>query len=108
MNRISQREKAAYQTYEIYNEKPIKELFELLPETIGSNRDLMPDKTFVLVGYYKSQEHLDWILRNQIYNTRTGSAKGSISISSREAAAKYLLLYTSNEIITNKFYKLNY
>jgi predicted component of viral defense system (DUF524 family) len=107
MNRISQREKAAYQTYEIHSEKPSKELLELLPETIGSNRDLIPDKTFVLVGYYKSQEHLDWILKTHLYNTRTGSAKGSISISSQEASAKYLLLYTNNEPITNKLFKLN-
>lgn len=107
MNRISQREKAAYQTYEIYNEKPTGELIELLPETIGINRGLMPDKTFVLIGYYKSPEHLDWILRNQLYNTRTGSANGSISIRSQEASAKYLLLYTKGETVTDKIYKID-
>lgn len=106
MNRISQREKAAYQTYEIYNEKPIRELIELLPETIGLNRGLIPEETFVLVGYYKSLEHLDWILRNSLYNTRTGSAKGSISITSKEAGAKYLLLYANGETVTNKIFRI--
>ncbi len=108
INRISQREKAAYQTYEIYNEKPSGELIELLPETIGLNRGLMPDETFVLIGYYKSPEHLDWILRNRLYNTRTGSAKGSISITSKEAGAKYLLLYTNGVTVTDKIYKINH
>jgi len=107
MNRISQRERVAYETYEIYNEKPIKELIELLPETIGSNRDLMPDTTFVLVGYYKSQEHLNWILKNRLYNARTGSARGSISITSKETSAKYLLLYTKGDTIIDKIFKIN-
>jgi len=107
MNRISQREKAAYQTFEIYCEKPEGALVEVLPETIGSNRGLLPDKTIVLVGYYKNPEHLDWILKNKLYNTRTGSARGSISVTSKEAGAKYLLLYTNGETVTDKFYKLD-
>ena len=43
MNRISQREKAAYQTYEIYKGIEPDELSELIPETFGLNRGLIPD-----------------------------------------------------------------
>jgi predicted component of viral defense system (DUF524 family) len=107
MNRTSQREKAAFGTFEVYKEKNKSELLELLPETIGFNRGLLPDDTFVLLGYYKSQEHLDWILKNRLYNARTGSSRGTISITSKEAGAKFLLLYTKNETITSRLYKLN-
>lgn len=107
MNRTSQREKTAFRTFDIYKEKKSNELLEALPETVGLNRGLLPDETFVLVGYYKSKEHLDWILKNRLYNARSGTARGSISISSKEAGAKYLLLYTKNDTVTNRIYKLN-
>jgi hypothetical protein len=107
MNRTSQREKVAFRTFEIYKEGEKKELLEKLPETIGFNRGLLPDETFVLVGYYKSQEHLDWIIKNKLYNARTGSARGTIAITSKEAGAKYLLLYTKYETVTSRLYKLS-
>ena len=42
-------------------------------QEINKNRSFDPDHTFVIVGYYKDQEHLDWILKNNLYNLRTGT-----------------------------------
>ena len=106
INRTSQREKAAYSTFEIYKRANPSRLIELLPETIGDNRGLLPDETSILIAYYKNQEHLDWILKYHLYNARTGSSKGAISITSTEAGAKYLLLYTNGQKLTDKFYKI--
>lgn len=75
INRASQREKIAYRTYEIYKNPPGSEnvVKELLPEPYNTNRDLIPDDTFVLVGYYNSQEQYKWIQRTGLYNFRMGS-----------------------------------
>jgi hypothetical protein len=106
MNRTSQREKTAFRTYDIHKEGRANELRELLPESYGQNRGFMPDETWVLVAFYKNPEHLKWIIKNRLYNARTNSERGSLSITSREAGANYLLLYTHNEAMTSNFFKL--
>ena len=59
------------------SERPNKEneVNEALPETYGENRNLIPDDTFVLVGFYKT-ENLDWIIKSGLYNARADSKKG--------------------------------
>lgn len=47
----------------------------------------------VLVGYYKDFKHLAWILKNHLYNTRAGSANGSLGLTASAVGAKYLLLH---------------
>ncbi|MFN3996278.1 DUF2357 domain-containing protein [Algoriphagus sp.] len=75
INRASQREKIAFKSYEVYQNRPKDEdrVSEYLPETYGLNRHLIPDETYVLVGYYKSPEHLEWIEKENKYNFRTGT-----------------------------------
>lgn len=105
MNRASQREKISLKAYETYkNEKP-DQLHELLPEAIGSNRNLIPDETFVLVGYYK-KENWDWIIRSGLYNARAGSSRGSLRLGPAEAGVKYLVLHSDDELITNKILEI--
>jgi hypothetical protein len=106
MNRASQREKISLKTYETYRDNNINELNEALPEPYGKNRTMIPDETFVLVGFYKDQKQLDWILRNSMYNARTGPDKGSLRLSPQEAGVKYLLLHTAGETMTGKMFKL--
>jgi len=48
---------------------------------------------YVLLGYYRSEEQLNWILANKLYNVRAGRDKGSLDISSSVCAARYMLLY---------------
>lgn len=106
-NRASQREKIAFRTYDVYKNEPNKEniVKEALPETYGVNRDLIPDDTFVLVGFYKTED-LDWIIKSGLYNTRVDSKKGSLRLGPGEASAKYLLLHSCGETKTSCLLKI--
>jgi predicted component of viral defense system (DUF524 family) len=106
LNRNSQREKTAFRTYDIHKDNIIGEVRELLPESYGTNRAFLPDDTFVLIGYYKNEEHLDWILKNSLYNFRTGTDRGSLPLSAKEMGASYIVLHGPNETKTAKIYKL--
>ena len=48
---------------------------------------------YVIIGYYKDEEHLKWILDKKHYNVRSGKDKGSLSLSTSVCAARFLLLY---------------
>lgn len=106
LNRASQREKMSLKTYETHKDKNSNEVNEVLPETYGTNRNLLPDDTFVLVGFYKNDEHLVWITQNSLYNARTGSTRGSLRLSPKETGAKYILLHTHGETQTGRILKL--
>jgi len=94
INRASQREKIAYRTYDVYKNKPRKEdvVNEALPETYGVNRSLIPDDTFVLLGYCKSEDHFNWYIKNGIYNFRMNDRSGSLILDEKTVKAKYLIL----------------
>lgn len=105
MNRASQREKMSLKTYETYKEDKSNKLNEVLPETYGGNRSLIPDETFVLVAYFK-KENWDWILKTGLFNTRAGSRRGSLKLGPHETGAKYILLHSSGETQTGKLFKV--
>jgi predicted component of viral defense system (DUF524 family) len=107
VNRASQREKIAFRTYDVYKNEPNTEniVKEALPETYGVNRNLIPDDTFVLVGFYKT-ENLDWILESGLYNARADSKRGSLRLGPGEAGAKYLLLHSNGETKTSRLLKI--
>ena len=106
-NRASQRERAAFRSYDVYKNVPDREndLNDSLPELLGENRGLIPDDTFVLVGYYKN-DNFDWIIRSGLYNARADSNRGSLRLGPGEAGAKFLLLHTSGETKTNKLFRI--
>ncbi len=108
INRASQREKMAFRTYAIHKNSPTdgSQLNEVLPEVFGSNRNLIPDDTYVLIGFYKDDAHLSWINSSKLYNTRTTDARGSLKLGIGESSAKYLLLHTHGELRTGKLYKV--
>ena len=103
LNRASQRERISYHTYEIYKTEP-SVLCESMPEPYGSDRNLIPEETFVLLGSYKDEDHLQWILNNGIYNLRTGTKNGSVHLKQEITSAKYLLLHKGDKQL---FIKLN-
>jgi len=105
LNRTSHREKMAYRTFDIHKTKP-NNFQEPFPEAYGENRGLIPDDTFVLIGGYKSDEHLDWILKNGLYNFRIDSKSGSLVLDTETVSAKYLLLHTYKEKASNKLFKI--
>jgi len=105
LNRASQREKMSLKTFETHLDKNSNQVTDILPETLGRNRNLLPDDTFVLVGFYKNIDHLNWIIRNGLYNVRTGTTRGSLRLSPKETGAKYLLLHTQDETKTGRLLK---
>lgn len=107
LDRTSQREQLSDETYKIFKEPKLDDnvLHESIPEYIDSEK-LNPNETIVIVGFYKSKEQLDWILKNNLYNFRTGTDKGSLPLSNENINAKYLILHSSVELITNKIFQL--
>lgn len=98
LNRASQRERMSYHTYEIYNSEP-SVLCESMPEPYGSDRNLIPEETFVLLGSFRDENHLKWILGNKLYNTRTDTGNGSVRLKQEISSARYLLLHKDDNQI---------
>lgn len=48
---------------------------------------------YVLIGYYKDEVHLKWILEKHLYNVRAGKDRGTLDLTPSVCAAKYFLLY---------------
>ena len=69
------------------------EVREQLPEPYGANRSLIPEETFVLLGSFRDENHLKWILNNKVYNARTGTRNGSLRLKQEITNAKYVLLH---------------
>lgn len=107
LDRTSQREQLSDETYKIFKVSKSDDnvLHEFIPEYINSEK-LNPNETFVIVGFYKSKEQLEWILKNNLYNFRTGTDKGSLPLSNENINAKYLILHGSDGLITNKIFQL--
>lgn len=101
LDRTSQRERMAYEKYNVLQE-PSVHLSIQYPEQIGENRGNFPSNTYVIVGYYKSKEHLEWCIKNKKYNVRIGAGTGSVKIIPELISAKYLLLYHEDDQIMFK------
>lgn len=108
INRASQREKIAYRTFDIYRNPPESNniVKEQLPEPFNNNRDLIPDDTYVLIGYYHSREQYDWIKSKGLYNFRIGSGVGSIILNKETVSSKYLLLHTLGDTESGDLWKI--
>jgi predicted component of viral defense system (DUF524 family) len=104
IDRASQREHTAIKVYDIHknNKHDNDVLNEQLPEYIG-NKKLIPSETFVLVGYYKNETHLNWIKEYGLYNVRYGE---KYNLSSTEIGAQYILLYSKDQTESSLFFKL--
>ena len=91
MDRNSQREKVAIAEHDIYSSEP-EPFYEMFPEPYGNS--MFPDSVRVLLGCYKSHEHLDWILKTGKYNIRCGgNREGAVELEDTFINVKYLLLY---------------
>lgn len=108
LNRASQREKAAFRSFDIYKSPPQSGdiLKEALPEAFRDNRNLIPDYTSVLVGYYHSDAQYKWIRKNQLYNFRAGTRRGSVILDKETVSAKFLLLHTKGDADSGDLWKI--
>ncbi len=72
------------------------------PELPPANNLQFGVEESVLIGYYKDENHLKWILEKKVYNVRAGKDRGTVDITSEVCASRYLLLYGKKG--TEKFY----
>ena len=79
------------------NEQPIYKV-DWKPDTVimMAADEIKPNSFTTLVGCYKSEDHLKWILDNNLYNIRLGARKGAIKNASKISAASRLVLYDFN------------
>lgn len=96
LDRTSQRERISYYTNNVYN-TPSKQIYELMPESAGTNRDFLPDETWVVLGYVKDVKHLAWIRKTGFYNFRTGTQNGSVRLSRSLVSSRYILLHNQGK-----------
>ena len=108
LNRASQRERHSFRTFDIHKTPPDENniLKEPIPESYNANRSLLPDETFVLVGFYNSAKQYEWIEKNNLYNFRMGTGAGSLVLDNETVAAKYLLLHTTGDNKSGDFWKI--
>ena len=110
IDRASQREHTAVKIYDIHKEEKddTNILNEPMPEylDLAKNEKLIPDETFVLVGYCKNNLNIDWYKKEGKYNFRMDDDKGSLSLENNIVNAKYLLLRESGKDIANRVFKI--
>jgi predicted component of viral defense system (DUF524 family) len=110
LDRSSQRERMASKIFSIHEKPKSDQLHEAFPEYIDGKK-VLPDEATVIIGYYKSAKHLDWILKNNLYNFRTGtgadSRRGSIAMTPENIGAKFLILHGKGDLPTSKIYSLS-
>ncbi len=89
LNLNSQREHLAVKTYKVHRNEPGDALQEAAPIYLRNER-ILPQETMVIVGYVRSAEHLEWCLRNGLYNFRPD--KDSPEITASFAQARFIVL----------------
>jgi len=108
VNRASQREKLAYRTFDTYKTPPKSSdvVKETLPEPYNENRSLIPDETYVLVGYCKSEDHLNWINNKLLYNFRMNNNRGALKFTQETLNARYLLIHMNGDKSSSRLFKI--
>lgn len=107
-NRASQYDRRSYHTYDVHKGSPESEIREFLPEADQYLIRMKPmSEQSVLVGWYKDDAHLQWVLKNKLFNCRTDTKRGSLKLSPDVSGADYLLLHSKGELShLSKIYKL--
>jgi predicted component of viral defense system (DUF524 family) len=110
IDRASQREHTAIKVHEIHKDKKddTNVLNEPMPEYLDSSKKdkLIPDETFVLIGYCKNNLNIDWYKKEGKYNFRMDDDKGSLSLENNVVNAKYLLLRESGKDTADRVFKI--
>jgi hypothetical protein len=105
-NRASKHDRLSYRVYEIHEEKINYSVSATVPEKIGEKRVIPPADTYVLVAYFKSAAHYEWIIKSGLYNARIDSDRGSIRLDPEAAGAKYILFHTAGNPLTGDIWEI--
>lgn len=110
LDRASQRENISSKIYTIYKDKKddLNILKEPMPEYFDEEKTLklIPDDTFVLVGYSTSPKRFDWYEKEKKYLFRMDEAIGSLELTNEVVNAKYLLLRRNDNKTASDLYKI--
>ncbi|MCT4665116.1 MAG: DUF2357 domain-containing protein [Flavobacteriales bacterium] len=104
LNQASQRENIAAKSYDIHENENPNIINEPIPEYVNSQK-LIPDETYVLVGFYNTKKQYDWIKKGK-YNFRMGSGNGSLILDKETVSSSYLLLHTHKENSSGDLWKI--
>lgn len=69
------------------------QVFEKETEILTDDYTINSDDRYMLVGYYRSQEHLKWILKNRLYNVRLGDRRGALRGLELQITPSRIVLY---------------
>lgn len=106
LDRASQRENVSHKAHQIYQiDKKDDKLHEPIPEYLNGKK-LIPDETFVLVGYATTNERYKWYEENNKYIFRMDEEIGSLELTNEVVNAKYLLLRRSRETNASDLYEI--
>ena len=105
LNTASQRENIAHKSYVIHKNVKPNEISEPIPEYFNDEK-LIPDDTYVLIGFYNHQTQYEWISKKEMYNFRMGSGNGSLVLDKETVSAKYLLLHTHKDKSSSDLWKI--
>lgn len=108
-NRATARERQSYHSYRAQEAPAIYAVLSKLPERdIDSKRRIAPmAETHVLVGWYKDELHLKWILREKLCNFRMDTERGSLRLKPEVSAAQYLLLHSHKHATSQGLMRLS-
>ena len=108
LDRASQREHTAVKVYDIHKKarKDTETLKSPMPEYSDDGEKLIPDETYVLVGYSRSKERFEWYEKNGKYNFRMDDDAGSLILETSVANARYLLLRKQGEETSENIYRI--
>lgn len=107
LDRASQRENLSSKLYNIHKDKKEDSniLKEPMPEYFNGSK-LIPDETYVLVGYSTTSQRFDWYRENRKYIFRMDEEIGSLELTNEVVNAKYLLLRRNGKEIASDLYKI--
>jgi hypothetical protein len=95
-DRATARERQSYHVYDSQATPVSYMVLGKLPEKeFGSSQRATPlAETHVLIGWYKDEAHLRWVLKSGLYNFRMEVDRGSLRLKPEVSAAKYLLVHS--------------
>jgi predicted component of viral defense system (DUF524 family) len=106
-DRASQRENISNKSFIVhqFEKNDHDTMHDIMPEYLNGIK-LIPDETYVIVGYANTSEKLKWYLEKGLYNFRMDDDKGSLELSSEVTSAKYLLLREKGSDTVSKLYRI--